>query len=242
MPSFQFGNTIIEYNLMNVSDTDTIKVSIEWIDGVSVIAPENTSIDKINNELKKKAPWIIDKLNAINEVLFPPEPKEFVSGEKFPYLGRTYRLKVSRGEDVKKATLSFYQGRFWAQVPAANEEEKMKEQLKYLFKHWYIQHGQAKVEERLSLYAEKMDVKPKLVKLKEQKMRWGTCTSDGAIYLNWKVIMAPMQIVDYLLVHELAHLKYPNHSKDFWRLVATILPDFEHRKEWLRVNGPTFCL
>ena len=73
-------------------------------------------------------------------------------------------------------------------------------------------------------------------------MRWGSCTPDGNIYLNWQILMAPMSIVDYVLVHELAHLKYLDHSPEYWRFVRSILPDYEQRKEWLRINGPTLLL
>lgn len=80
------------------------------------------------------------------------------------------------------------------------------------------------------------------VQLKEQRMRWGSCTSEGNIYLNWRIIMSPMSIIDYVLVHELAHLRYMNHSNDYWNFVRSILPDYEQRKDWLRVNGPTLTL
>lgn len=83
---------------------------------------------------------------------------------------------------------------------------------------------------------------PSKLMVKEQKFRWGTCTPRGAIYLNWKLFLAPMRVVDYVIVHELAHLRYVDHSKHVWNLVRSILPDYEERKEWLRVNGPTLTI
>jgi predicted metal-dependent hydrolase len=87
-----------------------------------------------------------------------------------------------------------------------------------------------------------MDLKPSGAVVKEQKLRWGSCTSMGIINLNWRLFLAPMRIIDYVIVHELAHLRYHNHSKDFWNLVRSIIPDYEERKEWLRVNGPTLII
>lgn len=117
-----------------------------------------------------------------------------------------------------------------------------KNELKQLFKEWYIHHGHKKVEERLDIYCPKMEVQPSNIVIKEQHKRWGSCTKEGAIYLNWQIMMAPMPVVDYVLVHELAHLKHMDHSTEYWRFVRSILPDYEQRKEWLRINGPTLNL
>jgi predicted metal-dependent hydrolase len=111
-----------------------------------------------------------------------------------------------------------------------------------LFKEWYITQGNKRVVERLKTLCPKMELEPSKVVFKEQQKRWGTCTKEGAIYLNWRIIMAPMSVIDYVLVHELAHIKYPDHSSDYWRFVRSILPDYEHRKEWLRINGPRLTL
>ncbi|GAA3320995.1 hypothetical protein GCM10020331_034250 [Ectobacillus funiculus] len=162
--------------------------------------------------------------------------------KKFTYLGRNYRLKVYRQEGLEKAQLAFVRGKFIANVPRGIDESRKRQQLLKLFKTWYLEHGKAKVQSRLKLYCAKMGVTPNDVQLKEQRMRWGTCTSEGNIYLNWRIIMSPMSIVDYVLVHELAHLKYMNHSNEYWNFVGSILPDYAQRKEWLRINGPTLTL
>ncbi|ASS88162.1 M48 family peptidase [Geobacillus stearothermophilus] len=242
MPSFQYGTTTIEYTLEYVPNKNHVTISVEWLDGVKVVVPENMESDQLNSILYKKAPWILEKWYKFNEIADPPAPKEFVSGEKFPYLGRNYRLKVHKREDIELASLTFQQGRFIANVPSYLTESDRKRELYQLFKDWYISHGKLKVDERLKIYSSRMSVAPSKVVLKEQKMRWGTCTSSGAIYLNWRIVMAPIPVIDYLLVHELAHLKYPNHSNDFWRFVHSILPDYEQRKEWLRINGPLLTL
>jgi predicted metal-dependent hydrolase len=242
MPSFQFGQTTIDYTLKCKPDIKDISIAVEWLEGVTVTSPENMDEKQLVKVLYKKAPWILNKWYELNEIADTPQPKEFVSGEKFLYLGKGYRLKVNKSDSIHKITLAFYQGRFHANVPSNIPDGDRRKQFSSLFKEWYILHGQAKVNERLSIYCPKMDLTPQKIALKEQRMRWGTCTSAGAIYLNWRVMMAPMSVIDYVIVHELTHLKYQDHSKLYWQLVKSILPDYEQRKEWLRINGPKLTI
>lgn len=242
MPTFQYGTTAIEYDIEYAHDKKDISIIVEWMEGIRLIAPKDITAKQIEGIIQKKAPTILKKLNEVNEITEQPLPKEFISGEKFTYLGRNYRLKVYREEGLRKAKLSFARGRFIATVPDKMDEDEIRQQLIVLFKTWYLEHGKTKLQSRLNLYCAKMGVTPNDVQLKEQRMRWGTCTSDGNIYLNWRIIMSPMPIVDYVLVHELAHLKYMNHGNDYWSFVRSTLPDYEQRKEWLRVNGPTLTL
>ncbi len=242
MPTFQYGTTAIEYDIEYVDDKKDVSIIVEWMEVIRLIVPTDITNEQVEEIIRKKAPTIFQKMKEVNEIIDPPLPKEFVSGEKFSYLGRNYRLKVYREENLKKSQLNFVRGKFIASVPVGIDETEKRRQLLGLFKTWYLEHGIAKVESRLQLYCAKMGVSPNDVQLKEQRMRWGTCTPEGNIYLNWRIIMSPMSIVDYVLVHELAHLKYMNHSNDYWNFVRSILPDYEQRKEWLRVNGPTLTL
>ncbi|HHP5603568.1 TPA: M48 family metallopeptidase [Bacillus paranthracis] len=242
MPTFQYGTTAIEYNIEYADDKKDVSIIVEWMEDIRLIVPTGITNEQVEEIIRKKAPIIFQKIKEVNEIIDPPLPKEFVSGEKFSYLGRNYRLKVYREENLKKSQLNFVRGKFIASVPVGIDETEKRRQLLGLFKTWYLEHGIAKVESRLQLYCTKMGVSPNDVQLKEQRMRWGTCTPEGNIYLNWRIIMSPMSIVDYVLVHELAHLKYMNHSNDYWNFVRSILPDYEQRKEWLRVNGPILTL
>lgn len=242
MQSFKYGTTTIHYSVEYTKEKKDISLSVCLNEGVKLIVPEGFEIEKLQTILHKKAPWIIKKKNELAEVLPPAFPKEYVSGEKFPYLGRHYRLKVHKHETIQDSILTFKHGRFIAEIPAYFTDFDRINKLKQLFKEWYITHGSRKMEERLKIYCPKMNLQPLKVEMKEQKMRWGSCTPAGNIYLNWRIMMAPMSIIDYVLVHELAHRKYLNHSPEYWCFVRSILPDYEQRKEWLRINGPTLSL
>lgn len=242
MPTFTYGTTVVDYNLIRNKEADNVSIAVEWQNGVTVTAPESLTIEKINSTLHKKGSWILNKWHEINEIVEAPTPKEYVSGEKFAYLGRQYRIKIIKEDSSNKVNLVFFRGRFIATVPRNLSAEELRNELYTSFKEWYITLGQAKVQERLKYYQQHMDITPSKVVLKEQKMRWGTCTKEGAIYMNWRIIMAPVPVLDYILVHELAHIKYPNHSNEFWRFVQSILPDYKQRKEWLRINGPKLTI
>ncbi len=242
MPILQYGTTAIEYDIEYANDKKDVTIIIEWMEKIRLIAPTGITNKQVEEIVRKKAPTIFQKLKEVNEITEPPFPKEFVSGEKFTYLGRNYRLKVYRAEGLQRVQLNFIRGKFIANVPIEIDEAEKRRQLLELFKAWYLEHGKTKIQSRLKLYCAKMGVTPNDMQLKEQRMRWGSCTSEGNIYLNWRIIMSPMSIVDYVLVHELAHLRYMNHSNDYWNFVRSILPDYEQRKEWLRINGPTLTL
>ena len=100
------------------------------------------------------------------------------------------------------------------------------------------QEGRGTIE-RVELYSPRAGNEPPGVIAKNQLKRWGSCTKDGNLNLNWKIIMAPMSVVDYVVDHELVHLGVQDHSREFWQKMRVVLPDYERRKEWLRIHGPT---
>lgn len=233
--TLSYGLTTIEYVLLLQKRRD-IKISVDLVNGVEVHAPEEVKQHVLIDTLKQKAPWIARKQKELAEVQQPSVSRELVSGEKFPYLGRQYRLKVNR-LDRQGVHLGLYQGRFVAIVPSNWGQKKVDEELQAQFEQWYRTHAQRKAEERAVYYQNLMGVSPSSVRVRTQHKRWGTCTTDGHIYINWKLVMAPGRVLDYVVVHELAHLKVPEHNQHFWRKVRAVMPEYEKRKEWLRIHG-----
>ncbi|WP_106495751.1 M48 family metallopeptidase [Lentibacillus sp. Marseille-P4043] len=235
MPQIQYGNTTIYYCHYKQARKD-VKISVNIVNGVEVFIPDNLDDAKISQIIKQKAPWITKKLRQLDEVTTTVQQKEFVSGEKLPYLGRHYRLKVHK-EAIPKASFQFKQGRFIATVPRSWPQDKIQDHLEQKLIHWYREHGHKKIIERASDYQSMLGVEPRSLQLKTQHKRWGTCTPNGDIYLNWRIVMAPVRVIDYIIVHELAHLIVPEHNDKFWRIVRTTLPHYKEAKEWLRVHG-----
>lgn len=232
----QFGNEKIPYELYWSTKRKTLGISVQS-DKVSVTAPEGTTEDKINDLLMKKAPWIRKKLQEYEEIHPFIQEREFLSGEKLPYLGRLYRLKIIKEECLQKSSFKFQQGKFIATVPISLNETEYRRVIYPLYKKWVIAKATKFTQNRLNRFTAKLRENPTHIQIKEQRQRWGSCTPDGKILLNWRIFLAPTSVIDYILVHELAHLKNMDHSTDFWNTIKMILPNYEDKKEWLRING-----
>ena len=235
MVAVEFGNSTINYQIIR-SNRKTVGLEVSIEEGVIVRAPEKISEERIKEVVKKKAEWIMRKQKRLDEIKPAPKPKEFISGERLPYLGRRYRLKVKRVDTIG-VSVNLYQGKLMIDVGSDLGEYERKEIIKNKVMQWYRKHAEKQIKERVKKYQNKIGVEPNSIKIKKQKKRWGSCSSLGNLNFNWKLIMAPMRIIDYIVVHELAHLKYPNHSKEYWDLVESIIPDYEQKQEWLRING-----
>ncbi|MBQ8993964.1 MAG: M48 family metallopeptidase [Turicibacter sp.] len=242
MPSIQYGTTTIDYQIKYQKNKKDLSILTEYQKGVTVIAPPQMNNEQIASIIKQKAPAIYKQLLKLADIELEQNSHQFKSGEKITYLGRNYRLKVIKDETISNCQLHFYQGKFTATIPASISDAERIQSLHQLFKEWYINMGTKKIQQRLKLYEEKINLSPNLMTVKDQEKSWGTCTPSGNIHINWRIFTAPMRYVDYVLVHELCHLKYMDHSDDFWNLLSSLLPDYEARKEWLRIHGPNLKL
>lgn len=242
MPTFTFGTTLIEYNLHYKPNKRDIAIAVDWISGVTVTVSEGTSQEQIDTALRRKARWVLRKRAEFREIKHLTTHHEFISGEKFPYLGRQYRLKVHASNDGTDASINFINGRFSAVVPISSSPTWREEHLRAAFRDWYITHGLSKVQHRVQLFGSRLGLQPSKVVVKDQRARWGSCTKNGTININWRILMAPMSVVDYVIVHELGHMIRQDHSSDFWTTVQSVIPDYDVRKEWLRIHGPMLDL
>jgi predicted metal-dependent hydrolase len=159
-----------------------------------------------------------------------------VSGEAFSYLGRNYRLKVAEGE---LTPIKLVQGRLTISAPNDPSQRKL---VKYALTSWLRRRAELKLREKIIRYSLIVGVETNGYKVKDFQSRWGSCTPRGRVDFNWKIIMAPNRVVDYVVVHELCHLKQHDHSPQFWKLVESIMPDYLESKEWLRVNGASLMV
>ncbi len=143
------------------------------------------------------------------------------------YLGRSYKLKITEKiiEPIK-----IYQGKLYLNKNILDKAEDVIQQ-------FYKNKALLKISERVNIYKYSMGLSPKEIKIMNLQNRWASCTDDGKLIFNWKLIMAPLNIVDYIVVHELSHFIYKNHSPEFWKLIDKVMPDFEERKKWLKENG-----
>ena len=218
----------IEYTLQR-SQRKTASIYIERDGKVSVLVPEELSNSQVEELLEGKRKWIYRNLAEWEDLNATRVQRDYVNGEGFMYLGRSYRLKLV---DEQEAPLLLKDGYFCllsnnGSAPNADNA----------FKNFYRDKGKRKIPERVAYYQDRMGVEANVVKIMELKNRWGSCTPEGNMNFHWKCMMAPSSVIDYIVVHELAHLIHSNHTQAFWNEVDKVMPDYADRKEWLRQNG-----
>jgi len=197
---------------------------------VFVVVPKTLPDSHVRALIEKKSRWIREKLLLQNKAV-PVSPRAYVSGGCFRYLGRNYRLAVEAG---KPAAVKLKQGRLRVRLSGGcNDPDKVKAALT----DWYKRHAQRKLREKKESYAGIIGVAQAAVVIRTFKSRWGSCDNRGLVQYNWKIIIAPDRIVDYLVVHELCHLQQHNHSPAFWKCVQRVFPDYQECKDWLKLYG-----
>lgn len=228
---FVFGTRNIDFSLQ-YSNRKTLAIEVEPSGEVNVIAPTDVSEDDIIKRVKTRAAWIVQKQYEVRNINVNRINREAVSGESYLYLGRNYTLQVNVSTRTDEIAVRLFRGKFIVKT-YTKEEDKIKSALE----EWYREKALIKIKERIKYYSPYFDKQPKSIKVKEQKKRWASCTSKDELLFNWRCVMAPSNIIDYIIVHEMCHMYYKDHSKEFWNMVSGILPDYESRRLWLRDNG-----
>jgi predicted metal-dependent hydrolase len=217
---------------VDVVRTSRVKTaSIKVDDGlVSVVVPKALAIERIQQLVEDKYQWIVHKI-ALHEEFKPASDRKFVSGEAYAYLGRNYRLKVVAGAYIP---VKLIQGRLVATLPDGTKRSNL---VRDAVIRWYKLNALRKIKEKVRRYSKTMGLEPKSVSIKTLKSRWGSCSPKGELDFNWLIVMAPNRVVDYVVVHELCHLKQLDHSPKFWKEVERVMPDYAEHKEWLKLNS-----
>jgi predicted metal-dependent hydrolase len=235
MPQIMHNNECFEYEVIKKKKKN-IGITVTPEGEVKVTAPLYVEEGYIHDIVYKKADWIISKLKLFRERSKVIRDKEYGDGENISYLGQEYRLKVIEVA-VEQGRIKFLQDRFEAWVNPDWDENKRFSIIRSVLTEWYRHEAFKIFKERTRYYADILKLYPNDIKIKEQKSIWGSCSSRNNINYNWKLIMAPLPVLDYIVVHELCHLKHRDHSKNFWNLVGLITPDYKEKRQWLRENG-----
>jgi predicted metal-dependent hydrolase len=215
----------IEYQLIR-SRRRTIAILITPDASVVVRAPLRAPKSEIAAFVELKRRWIMEKRKLALERAEAHKPREIASGEEFPYLGRRLMLAATDNAERIEAvggTLAVPRARL-ADAPAE-------------LKRWYVGEAARVVTERVNLWMERTGIYASALGITGARRRWGSCSTKGALNFTWRLIMAPEDVIDYVVVHELAHIEHPNHSRAFWARVAEIMPDYKLKLKWLRDNS-----
>lgn len=210
----------------------TVSIFIERNGSVKVLAPITSSDEKVEAAVKSKEYQIFTKLAKWKELNQGKVKREFVNGQSFLYLGRNYRLKLNENQDVP---LKISGGFFHLEKKYLSKADKV-------FKDFYRDKAEKKIKERMKLIEEKFQHKPTAIKVLELQNRWASWTPKNGLNFHWKCIMAPVSVLDYIIIHEMVHLKFPNHSTEFWNELDKKMPDYREHENWLKQNGVKMSL
>jgi predicted metal-dependent hydrolase len=208
----------------------TIALAITADASLIVRAPMNTPLSYIERLVNTKVDWI---RKAVARVSSRPRPvvHEYIDGESFLYLGKSYKLSIVKNADEKLIFRSAF-------ILSAKE----KKHARALFISWYKKEAKKKITERVEWCARRAGLSYKSVKITTASRRWGSCSTSNGLNFSWRLIMAPLSVVDYVVVHELAHLEHKNHSKAFWDRVKVMYPNYDKAQKWLKENEGVLSL
>jgi hypothetical protein len=228
------GDEIIPYEERRSVRYRRITLSI-LDDRVRISAPKNVSAKQLKELLSAKQEWILKHWFASHEMQ-ERLPRQYIDGEQFPYRGQILELSIRRQAHLS-IRVSLEGQVLVVFLPHNLPDYERLSNVQDAVMAWYKVQARRVLKNKLDEQAKRMQVTYQDFRLKEQKTRWGSCSSKGNLNLNWRIIMAPEEGIDYLIIHELAHLTHPNHSVRFWQRVAAFMPEFAHWKKWLKDHG-----
>jgi predicted metal-dependent hydrolase len=208
------------------SKRKTLTITVERDRSVVVTAPEGTPNERIHQAVESRKRWLYEKTHHTQKYNPLPHPpgKEMVSGESMPYLGRYYRIELVDGAGAIRFEQKFLVPRDLPDKSAA-------------FREWFVARAEERILPRVAAQANHLGVVYKQAKIGQGKYRWGSCTPTDNVILNWRLIKAPMFVIDYVVVHELSHLLEQNHTPRFWNIVRAQAPGMEKARDWLQKHG-----
>ena len=218
----------LEYQIVRSPKRKKLTITVERDRAVIVHAPQETSEEEVRRVVDAKRQWILTKIRhpqKYQDRLHPPG-KEVVNGESAPYLGRNYRIEVTEtaSGEVEFSNLFL--------VPPVHRGKRRE-----VLRDWYIARARERIVARAERHARELGVEFRAAKIVDNRYRWGSCTVNDNVSFNWRLIKAPMFVIDYVIVHELAHLIEGNHTPRFWSIVRAKSPMLEKARAWLKEHG-----
>ncbi|NRR90932.1 M48 family metallopeptidase [Winogradskyella undariae] len=228
MRSIQYGTKEIFFELQR-SGRKTLAIEVHPDSSVHIIAPEDSSIQDIDQKVEKRASWIIKQQQYFEQFLPRTPERQYVSGETHYYLGKSYLLKVTSGS-LNQVKLKS------GKLEVMCKGEIKQETVKKLLAQWYYQHAEKKFNtlalEAYSKFKE-YDFKMPKIEIRRMAKRWGSCNTIDKIIINPEVIKASSKCIEYVLIHEMTHLVVSNHNKKFYNTLTTVMPTWEKWKDKL---------
>lgn len=208
----------------------SIEISLKSSNHLRVLAPKGMNQGEIMQFLKKKEAWIADGIQRWKEI--ESIQCSFQAGAVLPYLGSELKISLQSVSSSMQHRVSMVGDKLLVETSNADPQV-----VQGLIKAWYIHQANHFIPQRVKEYEKLFPMAPIGVKIRDQKSRWGSCTGKNLLNFNWRLMMTPIDVLDYVVVHELCHMKDKNHQRGFWEQVKGIIPDYQEKIRWLRSNG-----
>ncbi|MFX3631639.1 MAG: M48 family metallopeptidase [Candidatus Pristimantibacillus sp.] len=214
----EFEKQTIDFNVL-YGGGKKISIHMDSLGFITVKVPNHTSEETITRAVEHHGKWILKKLHHIAKAREATKTKEYQDTGRFLHLGKEYYLHEL------------------IEIGELNEEE-----LKRNLKKFYFSSCKKIIGERITRYQTELKVKPKSIEIEESRTKWGSCSSNKKLTFNYRLAMAPVEVIDYVIIHELCHLLHMNHDRSFWRRVGSIMPDYKEKEEFLARHGQAMTL
>lgn len=238
----QIAGLLIPYEERKSARAKRIVISINQ-ERVRVSIPRGVNVREARRFVQEKQQWIIDLWQALQakKQACGRFIRVYADGDKLACGGQNIILHLVDGER-KRAAWREDHGRLLVYLPENLNPAEATEIVRKAVAAWYRVEARRVFAARLDAFAARMDLNYRELYVKEQKTKWGSCSAQGNINLNWRLVMAPDQVINYVVVHELAHRKHLNHSSAFWQCVEAYIPDYRQWRKWLRENGSSLVI
>jgi predicted metal-dependent hydrolase len=220
-----YKNNEIEFDILKTPRKKTCEISIKY-DEILVKAPFSKSIQDIESLVIHKAEWIIKKIKENNGEKPDIKNPLYINGTTLPYLGKNIILKIVKDKDD---FLELLNNEFIIHVK--------KKKIKTIYEEWLFDISSTIFNKFIEKYSILLNVRPKKILIKNLKSRWGSATFKGTINLNVNLIKAPLEVIEYVVLHEMGHLIEKNHSNRFWSIIKNHMQDYKDKRKWLKING-----
>ena len=229
-----YGDSSIAYNVV-YSRRKSVGITVYPSGEVRVSAPAKMSLSEVRHLVAEKARWIDKKLREFRAEGGRDATKKYVEGEAFFYMGKEYLLNITAGDHGPLVTLG--DSRLNVILPPGVDGEKRTEMIRGAVFEWYRFHAEMAIDQALNIYSPRLGILPLHYKVKNLSKRWGSCTAQNLLNFNAKIVMAPREQLEYVVAHELCHVRVKDHSPRFWALMGQVMPGYLPAKKALRKDG-----
>lgn len=227
MYSVNYGTKSIDFEIRRKASLKNTYITVDN-EGVFVKTNATTTIEDINKMVENKSTWISKKLELFKSISIN---KDISTGSRLYYLGKSYYVNIIKDKTATDITINFTHSKFHITTPLKYSDIELHNAIESFYK----QKAEDKIIPLTKKWADSMEVIPEYISFRYNKNRWGSCSSTNRISFNYHLIKLSSSLIEYVVIHELAHITFKNHSKDFWKLIQNYLPDYKKKEEKIRV-------